>query len=78
LVIIILRKIKKDFKMFIFNFLLGNISGVMGVLSTNVNAYCEEDAYDIIIEEFGRDIEILDCTCIGPAFDEDVMECEGF
>jgi hypothetical protein len=57
--------------MFSFNFLLGNVDGVVGAISTNVSAECEEDAYDIVFEEYGEDIEIIECTCTGPAFDED-------
>jgi hypothetical protein len=56
-----------------FNFFLSNIPGVVGALSTDVNACCEEEAYDIIFDEYGEDVEVLECTCTGPAFDEDAM-----
>jgi hypothetical protein len=59
--------------MFSFRFLLDNVDGVFGTLSTSVNAYCEEEAYDIIFDEFGGDIKVLDCECTGPAFDVDYM-----
>jgi hypothetical protein len=54
--------------MFNFRFWLNNVDG--GIY-TDVIAECEEEAYDIVFEEFGEDVEIIECTCTGPAFDED-------
>jgi hypothetical protein len=64
--------------MYSFRFLLNNVDGVKGVLSTSVNACCEEEAYDIIFDEYGEDVEVLECTCTGPAFDEDAMRYGDF
>jgi RNA recognition motif-containing protein len=53
-----------------FNFRVW-LSNVNGTIFADVSAECEEDAYYTIFEEYGEDIEIIECTCTGPAFDKD-------
>jgi SpoU rRNA methylase family enzyme len=61
--------------MFSFNFLVDNVDGAISVLSIDINAESEEEAYNSIYNRYSYGVDILECVCTSePGFDKDEME----